>query len=477
MHAPKLTLVLVEGQIDASPFARRDLRIEAYKGENFPASTRALLFVANDLMDDTNRAGLVRWARRRVQSALDYGIGCVIAVPPGQEHIASQTIAGIGERAATIIRADPEIAAQACLRLQPGPLPNLTLVIKGIETPDPETVLLLQRAFRDFDKIVLDPLTGGRSAITGIWRVDAQSEDAELRSPFVAKCGPLKSIDQQLNTYRDVVEDRVPYRGCAPICLDRSVAGSSKRLSVSRFVERAKRLDEVLIDPDCPDVAGLMNKIYSGPLHRWRAAIERRTVKHVWQFLPRNVTARFGPGLNRTRRKLLREGTNVATPSELIKRLASLPSAVVPLCRAHDDLNFRNVFVGEGGNEIILIDFTRAVKRPLAQDVARLDVGLAFDDELNGKQPLDDQILLDYFSDDLFSISLRHAVDGRNARARLKAIEALRRNILTEADQHGYDPRQEYKVAITSGLLYEAKRQTQWSGIAYRCANALSLSL
>lgn len=481
MYAPELNAVLISGELDAAPFAKRELALVPSASAELPGSTRALVFVAGDLNKTSDRAALVGWARRNMRLAHDHGVGCIIAAAPGQTNLANQILDNSPETRSpayfeTVVAADPDVVAQACLRLKPGPPPNLNLKIlpKGL---DPETVMLLRRAFADFDSIELSPLDGGRSAITGIWRVDAKSRDAELRSPFVAKCGPRDAIRQQVNTYRDVVADRVPYRGCAPLCLERSVAGFSKRLAVSRFVERAERLDEVLIKPDHPDVAGLVQNIFAGPLHRWRASVETSSVKLIWQFLPTNPLACYGYGLRRTRKALAAQGISVPPPSALMKRMTALPKIDAPICRAHDDLNFRNVFVGEGGREIILIDFTRAIKRVLSKDVARMDVGLAFDDELNNVQPIGDDVLIDYFTGNLFSISLRHAVDGQAARSRLTAITALRHFILMEADIHGYDPRQEYTVAVISGLLYEAKRQTKWSGVAYRCADELSAAL
>ena len=478
MYAPELSSVLISGTLDPAPFTNRGLALIPFASTDLPGSTRALVFVAGDLNKEGGRALLVGWARRNVRLAHNHGAGCFIAAAPGQGNLANQILDNSPEtRTAEVVRADPEVVAQACLRLQPGPLPNRGLVIEWPDKLDPETAILLRRAFADFDSIELTSLDGGRSAITGIWRVEAKSRDAELRSPFVAKCGPRDAIKQQVDTYRDVVADRVPYRGCAPLCLERSVAGFSKRLAVSRFVERAQRLDEVLIRPDHPDVAGLIQNIFTGPLHRWRASVETSSVKLVWQFLPHNPIAYYGSGLSRTRKALAEQGFRMPAPSELIKRMTALPKIEAPICRAHDDLNFRNVFVGEGGREIILIDFTRAIKRVLSKDIARMDVGLAFDDELNEAQPISDDVLLDYFTGDLFSISLRHAVDGQAARSRLAAITALRHFILTEADSHGYDPRQEYEVAVISGLLYEAKRQKKWSGVAYRCADALSAAL
>jgi hypothetical protein len=311
--------------------------------------------------------------------------------------------------------------------------------------------------------------------VDGIWRVEADSTDDELRSPFVVKCGPRESIDMQVRTYRDVVADRVPFRGCAPLCLERSVAGHRKRLSVSRFVERAERLDSLLLKPDCVDPGAIIRRIYSGPLHRWRAKPQKRTLKLLEEFLPSRVRKRYGNGLRATHGAL--PVGSALSPGDLFKVLASLPPKEVPVCRAHDDLNFRNVFVADGGGEIILIDFTRAVVKPLSQDIARMDVGLAFDDELNAEQPIADDILEAYYAQNLFSISLPHSVRGRGARARLLAIEALRNQMLVEADAQDYDATTEYKVAIIAGLFYEAKRRTKWSATAYRCANALVATL
>lgn len=477
MFAPEINTVLILGQLDSEPFSRRQLQAREQIPE-LPSSTRAVIFVAGDLVQDANRAALVRWARTNARKALDHGALCLVAALPQQQNLASQTLGVSEETQRTQVTSnDPEAVAQACLRWNPGPFPKQSLTIKCADSLDADTTLLLKRAFYDFDEIELEPLTGGRSAITGIWRVEARSNDRELRSPFVAKCGPRQSIDKQVNTYRDVVADRVPYRGCAPLCLDRSAAGFSKRLSVSRFVEDAHRLDDLVIDPACKNVDDLIAAIYSGPLRRWRSVIARRQVRLVWQFLPRDVVKRFGPGVTAARRRLKTKKIETPSLSAVINSLKSIPIMDVPVCRAHDDLNFRNVFVARGGNEIILIDFTRAIEKPLSMDVARMDVGFAFDDELNAKQPISDDILLEYFTGDLFAISLPHVVSGKGARSRLAAIEALRRHILAESDEHGYDPRVEYQVAVISGLLYEAKRNTPWSSVAYRCASQLALSL
>lgn len=446
-------------------------------GSGVPASdVRAVVLVAGDVALLTERARIVRWARQNFAASMNAGYGCFIAARPAQLNAVKQALAATDDLGGVpVVSADAEIVAQRCLRHDPGPPPDFDLSILSEKPLKPDTEILLRRAFNGFSKITLEKLTGGRSRVDGVWRVEADSTDKELRSPFVVKCGPRESIDMQVRTYRDVVADRVPFRGCAPLCLERSVPGHSKRLSVSRFVERAERLDAILIKPDCVDPSALIKRIYSGPLHRWRAKPQKRTLNLLEELLPSRVRKRYGNGLRATHGTLPIGST--LSPGDLFKALAGLPPQEVPVCRAHDDLNFRNVFVAEGGGEIILIDFTRAVVRPLSQDIARMDVGLAFDDELNAEQPIADDILEAYFARNLFSISLPHSVKGRGARARLLAIEALRNQMLVEADAQDYDSATEYKVAIIAGLFYEAKRRTKWSATAYRCADALVATL
>ncbi len=476
MFAPELTRVLISGSVARDPFLHRELTVEPLRRGDLPRDTRAIVFVAGDMAVDGDRAALVGFGRRYLEFALNAGISCIVAVDARQMHPAKQVL-GASPRLGKIpvILNDPEKLAQRCLRLRPGPAPDQNLEIDYSGALEPDVEVLLRRAFSGFQSIALEELQGGRSVTDGIWRVDAKSTDAELRSPFVVKCGPRKSIDLQVRTYRDVVADRVPFRGCAPLCIDRSVAGYSKRLSVSRFVERAHRLDELLIKPDCANPEKIIGHIFDGPLHRWRASPQKKSLELLDQFLPNYMRHKYQPSLTALYRKL--PSGAVRPPGELFDAMKAIPRREVPVCRAHDDLNFRNVFVAEGGGEVILIDFTRAVVKPLSQDIARMDVGLAFDEELNQEQPIEDEILEAYYAKDLFSISLPHTVQGRGAQARLAAIEALRRRMLMEASEQQYDPAAEYKIAIIAGLLYEARRRTKWSGTAYCCADALVSTL
>lgn len=477
MDLPKLTQVLVTGALDPAPFAERDLELVQDAAGDFPASGRAVLFVADaDLTDIDNRQALARWARRRGFAALDHGLGVVIAAPPGAVNIARQALISAfpTERPNVEYVAIPR-AAQACLVLKAGPPPNTELTIHCADELDPDLVLLLQRAFSDFTHIDLTAIDGGRSNTAGIWRVDARSPDTDLHSPFVAKCGPRVPLTTQADTYRDVVADRVPYRGCAPLCLERSITGNTRRLLVSRFVERAIRLDELVADATCTDIVAIIGRIYSGPLHRWRAEVTNAEVELMPQFLSAKFAESYLPRLELCHEAL----TNNATtpPKDLLARLYGLAPRQARFCRAHGDINMRNVFVGDEARDIILIDFTRAVRKPLSADIARLDVGMGFDSELNSLTALPDEVLVALYSGNLFALPTPLPEAPAAAGVRLAAIGALRNQVLAEGGQFDYDPRYEYRVAVIAGLLYEAKRETAWSATAYRCADALAQDL
>jgi hypothetical protein len=196
------------------------------------------------------------------------------------------------------------------------------------------------------------------------------------------------------------------------------------------------------------------------------------------EFLDERSIPKLKERLRRTCRKLEAAGyTALLSPGQILRVLRLIPEMAVPVCRAHDDLNFRNVFVAHGPGDVVLIDFTRASIRPLSRDIARLDVGLAFDPELNSAQALPDDVLQDFFAHDLFAISLAHVVAGDSAGPRLRAIQTLRRRMIVEARSVGYDPALEYRVAVITELLYQAKRANHWGRLAYRCAEALVRTL
>jgi hypothetical protein len=474
MRVPRRETVFVVGSIPAAEFAARGLTLKsADKNIDSTSHAVALIYVAGDLLVDAERVKLTQWLRRGAVEAAWRGALCVIACMRGQKSNA-QNVAknrgSIGDRVQFGYQDRPAEIAELCARYNGGMPANTALIITliGDVLLPAEATCLLRRAFFDFERITLTSLSGGRSGM-GVWRVEAESSDKDLRSPFVVKCGKASEIDEQVNTYRDVVEDRVPYRGCGPLCLERSVRGVDLRLSVSRFVEHATRLDEYILDRDAGEI---IHSIYNRVLRRWRAEPSFQKVQLFPELLWRTTWPKYLEKLGQVfphANQAVSE--NLLSPQEIFDVLSGGLAVEVPYCRAHDDLNLRNVFVSEARSEAILIDFTRSQKRPLSKDCARLDVGLGFDDELNAKQPLPLDVLFDFYTGDLFSISLVQRLKGDVANKRLTAIAAIRTSLLAEATNANYDIAEEYKIAVAAELLYHARRNTNWGHIAYRCVS------
>lgn len=484
MKADARTIVLVEGgEAPPAAFIARQLHLKTYRAPSDLADegVRALLVLAQNLSRPDSLRQLVKRLLPLAQAA-QRGIFIVVVALPGQEAAAlGAAKSGTGVLAQwdkkpgvvlsqLTVLSDWEKIAEACARCRCGPSANLSLLVldsdgDALEEPlDPEVDLLMRRAFHDFSAIRISSENGGKSRAS-VWKVE--TEGYGLLTPFIVKCGPAAQIEEQINTYRDVVADRVPFRGCAPLCLDRCVLGTTLQLSVSRFVEHADRLDAVVTQRD---VRPVIEAIYDRVLRRWREEPEVKTLSLLPEFLPRPRQTAYEPGLFRTYRRLGRVGFRGPSPKAFFNRLGSIPPDLHAVCRAHDDLNLRNVFVCEGLSDAVLIDFTRAARRPLSHDVARLDVGLAFDDQLQDAQQIPDNVLEDFYSGDLFAVSISHMLEGHSARHRLEAIVTLRTTILREGRAVPLDVRREYSIAVCAGLLYFAKGKGPSAARAYQCA-------
>ncbi|MBZ9852077.1 hypothetical protein LB565_29295 [Mesorhizobium sp. CA14] len=450
-------------------------------------SARALIVLAGALSSDTDRQNLVKRLRRLAAPAAERGIFVVVVAKAGEEA-AALTVAQSGagrlaqwvQRAGVVLRqlavlpdSDWERIAESCARCRCGPSSNDSLAIRDengapLKEPlSPDIELLFRRAFHDYPGIRISAEGGGKSSAS-VWKVE--TEGHERHAPFIVKSGDAAEMEEHINTYRDVVADRVPFRGCAPLCLERCVLGATSQLAVSRFVENAVRLDHVVPDRD---VSAVVQAIYKTVLGRWRIRPEKKTLSLLPEFLPASRQDVYLKGLERTYKDLTGAGYTGPSPQSFFDRLAGLPAAEHLVCRAHDDLNLRNVFVCGRDAEAVLIDFTRAAKRPLSHDVARLEVGLAFDTDLQSVQPIPPEVLEDFYTGDLFAVSLEHLLKGRVAPHRLNAITTLRTTILEEGQVHGVDLRREYTVAICVGLLYYAKAKSNDAGVAYKCAGSL----
>ncbi|MER9371155.1 phosphotransferase [Mesorhizobium sp. M0491] len=483
-------MVLVDGgTVDRRPFDSRQL---ALKKLHSPAdltdgSARALIVLAGALSSQTDRQDLVKRLRLLAAPAAARGVFIVVVAKSGDEASAMAVArSGAGQLAQwaqppgvvlqqLVVLADShgDRIAELCARCRCGPSSNDSLAIRSkngaplLEPLSLELELLFRRAFHDYPAIHISKENGGKSSAS-VWKVETQG--LEQHTPFIVKSGGAAEMEEHIKTYRDVVADRIPFRGCAPLCLERCVLGASSQLAVSRFVEHAVRLDYVVPERD---VNAVVQAIYQTVLGRWRDRPEKKKLDLLPEFLPVIRQEQYLKGLERTYKDLSDAGYGGPSPHDFFDRLANLPVEDHLMCRAHDDLNLRNVFVCGQDAEAVLIDFTRAAKRPLSHDVARLELGLGFDPDLQATQRIPTDVLEDFYSGNLFAVSLEHLLKGKAASHRLNAITALRSTILDEGQVHSVDLRREYTIAICVGLLYYAKAKNGDASTAYQCAGNL----
>lgn len=472
------TVYAFNGSAAADPFVSRGLMLVHVASNDEPVlepDARAVLFMGGDFASADENRLLSKWAARTVRHALDRGAACLVVVQPGQDGRARELLQGADRDGRVRIAQSVDAAAQLALLHEPGAYPGAVPAIVPAGACTEEAELLLKRAFHQFERVELETLPGGRSG-AHVWRADCQSADRDLSSPFVVKFGPRARIGEELNTYRDAVADRIPFRGCAPICVERSVEGSAGQVLVSRFVEDAVRLDTLLVEGRAPLAEHLVTGIYDGPLHRWRRNTTRADLRLFHELC--NAHVRSKP--EKLQDVWQRQGgakARLPSPRTVFKQLSAITLAGVPVCQAHDDLNLRNIFVAQPGSDVILIDFTRSKRRPLSRDIARLDVALGFDTDLQDASPLEADLLLEFYAADHFRVSLLHPSHCPRGKARLDLIQALRRRMVLEARREGYDPPVEYSVALASELLYHARGMSKSAEIAYRCACRIAADL
>ena len=440
-----------------------------------PAVRAVIVNWTTNLNDVGERAQLTKWLNKHAPANARRGVLTIIVTTPDQQafaqHVVSHSCKDL-EQVKVVTGASYPAIAEAIARYDCGAGPSSALHMSyedGVPLDfDKEIECLLRRAFFDFDQIKLSRQIGGKSKIDGVWKIEAISSDKDLFSPFVVKCGPIRDIEEQIATYRDVVADRVPYRGCPPLCMDRSVKGATRQLAVSRFVENATRLDDVIKTRDAADE---LRSIYPRLLERWRVEPEFKSVQVFPEYIDVATQSGWLAWLNAT---YALAGVKVLSPTQIFSKLNGIAAVLQPICRAHDDLNMRNVFICDGSGEVVLIDFTRASQKPLAKDCTRLDVGFGFDKELQSAQAIPKDVLVDFYTGDLFSISLGHRLAGSIAEYRLRAIEAIRMHYLDEARKCAMELRQEYKIGVIAELLYHAGEQTPLGVLAYECASSLT---
>ncbi len=281
----------------------------------------------------------------------------------------------------------------------PGLMANYNLHVQGLGALEGErhrsAEILLRRAFSDCDRIALTSLDGGRSEDCSVWKVEAHRGN-ECCEPFVAKFAKRQTLEDENSTWSQHVLDFVPFPFRAPPVDERFVKGATYGLLVSRLASRSQRFDEYVGVVKSTELT--IVSLFDGALRNWRRNTNAKEAQlgRIYALAAdesektRESNARQGrirknilPGRARLQdayQLAVKLDHQVPSPDALWQLLLDLPLIPYRECKAHGDLNARNVFVRWNAVDIILIDFSHAGDNaPLSRDPSRLEVSLAFD--------------------------------------------------------------------------------------------------
>lgn len=447
----------------------------------------AVLVLANERDPPSTQVRLIQLIDRNV---FEYGVFLIVAAFDGALAITlrSHTIAAVAKRAnpralpenlayflaigpsqealLTKSAAEEELVKQLARALRDcdvEPAADSALAITGDTTGTywAQDRILVRRAFKGFTKVHLHQEFGGRSQGCFVWRIEAQKGRDKLQ-PFIAKAALIEDLAYELNTYRDLVRDHIPFPFRAPLLETRFVTGGSRALLVSAFVTRAQRFDEYLSQAEHPELP--IAVLFRHALANWRtAAKESRRVSIGAMYVaeqqqyatdrlkaPRKRIPGGGPMLpnpdylSEAHDHCLRNGWKCMSPSDLWVELRALPKGNFHLSSVHGDLNVRNIFVRWNATDTILIDFSNAGKRDfLARDPAKLETSIALTCRRHGRGLLSLKVLRALYLAPLLPMRKQFPADGR--------IEAIR-HVRREAGGEGIT-NHEYGIVIACHLL------------------------
>jgi hypothetical protein len=356
--------------------------------------------------------------------------------------------------------------AQALRSHHPGPpaSPNLTLPFAGHVQSDygenhrddyDSDVILLQRAFNGFKNVTLTPQKGGRSRDCKVWKIEA-SRETDACEPFVAKAARQEDLQNEFETYRAFVRDFVPFPFRAPILEDRFVKGSTRAVLISAFVGRSQRLDEYLSTASNPEL--VMVSLFEGALGKWRRGAKgnRGSLGHFYveqQKAAKESSASDAmaksllpdpEGLVPTYENVRNADAAIFNPLKIWSMLDSLPITDYYVCRAHGDLNVRNIFVRWNSMDTVLIDFSHSgINESLARDPAKLETSIGLNVCNKENKQIPESILRKLYQSPLLPPRDFVVLDGRT-----DAIYQIRRHAGGEGITN-----QEYEILVICHLL------------------------
>ena len=272
--------------------------------------------------------------------------------------------------------------AQAIADNPAGDPPNLSLLPEAFAAEggriklDPESTLLLQRAFSDCDEVHLRRMQDGLSGVS-VFRAYAKlTSGLEGRWPalYFVKLGARSAIGREYFNYRAHALQYIPFNLAPRLSLERCGLGARQGIIVGDFVDQA----EALRDAACAGRSmHALGTLFSRTLAAWRHDAKRDDTRSIGQALDE-----FLPETLRIPRErvalMLRHFSAKPNLPEMRRLLAQCGAKPVLVGTIHGDLNPSNVLVRL--SDAILIDFEKLREgRPLVYDAASVEAGLLVD--------------------------------------------------------------------------------------------------
>lgn len=376
---PRTIWIDVSGDaLDRTEFDRRDLVLEVYT--EFVGI--ANIFHAKAIVyrfSDARRGHLTKWLREDAEQLLNHGVKLYVLTDNDTDHQwCRQALGRVGLTDAVQLKLKPEVyqLAEPICRCPIEPTANEKLKISGMAHLDPLLQTFLRRSFYDCDSIVLQELSGGRTATVASAHARFRDSIVGPRPlPFFVKFGDVDKIRQEVANYNYYVAHYIPFSLRPQIDGDRCLYGPKKGLLVGKFVTRSEPLLDALrrgagVQP--------IHSLFEETLAGWRLqAYEGRPGGEMTRTFEQELGDLFRPDqMPAGRFDLAKSMGATQRPEDIKAALASLPPRTYLRSPMHGDLHCGNVRVR--GIDSILIDFQLVRDGPLVVDPACLEVSLVF---------------------------------------------------------------------------------------------------
>ncbi len=275
-----------------------------------------------------------------------------------------------------------EVIAQMISENPAGDPPNLDLLPNAVTSDgrklrlNPESVLLLQRAFGDCSEVHLRGMQDGLSGVSVYRAYTKQTAGLNARWPasYFVKIGARSTIWREYFHYEGHALEYIPFYLAPRLTLERCGLGAREGIIVGDFVEQAEPLRDAARAGRAIHALGTL---FSRTLAAWRHDAEKDHARSIGQVLAEFLPS--GWDIPAERKAIItREFEVTADVPEIRELLKKCDAKPVLIGTIHGDLNPSNVLIRL--SDAILIDFEKLKEgRPLLYDAASVEAGLLVD--------------------------------------------------------------------------------------------------